>query len=71
MTEGEKKFLMDLFERHELSLDTIMCLLGSAAARMGIIAIGEGNEALKQAMADLDNDCMRYLEEKCGGVEDE
>lgn len=71
MTEEEKKFLMDLFERHELSLDTIMCLLGSAAARTGMIAIEEGNEALERTMSDLDMDCMRYLEENCGGLEGE
>lgn len=63
MTDDEKQFLMDLFDRHELSLDTIMCLLGSAAARMCWIAVEEKNEALEQAMSDLDLDCMRYLME--------
>lgn len=63
MTDDEKQFLMDLFDRHELSLDAIMCLLGSAAARMSTIAIEQNNESLYQAMTDLDIDCMRYLTE--------
>jgi hypothetical protein len=63
MTEDEKQFLMDLFDRHELSLEAIMCLLRSAAARMSIIAIEQNNESLHQAMTDLDIDCMRYLTE--------
>lgn len=61
MTADEKQFLMDLFDRHELSLDTIMCLLGSAAIRMSIIALDQNNESLYQAMADLNITCMRYL----------
>lgn len=63
MKEDEKQFLMDLFDRHELSLDTIMCLLGSAAAIMSISAIEQNNASLYQAMTDLDIDCMRYLRE--------
>ena len=62
MTEDEKQFLMDLFDKHELSLDAIMCLLGSAAARMAMVANEAGNESLEHAMIDLDCDCMRYLE---------
>ena len=66
MTEDEKQFLMDLFDKHELSLDAIMCLLGSAAARMVMVANEAGNESLEHAMFDLDRDCMRYLEK--GGL---
>lgn len=66
MTEDEKKFLMDLFDRHELSIDTVICLLGYAAARMSMVAVEQGNEALEQAMTDLDIDCLRYLHEHTG-----
>ena len=66
MTEDEKQFLMDLFDKHELSLDVIMCLLGCAAERMAMVASETGNESLEHAMIDLDRDCMRYLEK---GVE--
>lgn len=61
MTDDEKQFLMDLFDRHELSLGTIMCLFGFAAARLSTIAIEQNNESLYQAMTDLDIDCLRYL----------
>ena len=64
MTDDEKQFLMDLFDKHELSLDTVICLLGSAAARMSMVAVDQGNESLEQAMTDLDIDCLRYLHER-------
>lgn len=61
MTDEEKKFLFDLFEKHELSLNTIMSMLGVAATHMAMFALDVGNENLEQAMADLDADCMNYL----------
>ena len=64
MTDDEKQFLMELFDKHELSLDTIIYLLGSAAARMSMVALQRGNESLEQTMTDLDNDCRRYLVER-------
>ena len=64
MSDDEKQFLMDLFDKHELSLDTIICLLGSAAARMSMVASERGNESLEQAMTDLDIDCLRYLNKR-------
>ena len=64
MTEDEKQFLMDLFDKHELSLEVIMCLLGCAAKRMRIVAAETKNESLEQVMYDLDLDCARYLNER-------
>lgn len=61
MTDEEKKFLFDLFEKHELSLGTIMKLLGVAATRTAMFALDVGNENLEQAMVALDADCMNYL----------
>lgn len=65
MTDKEKEYLMDLFEKHELSLDTVMCLLGIGAARAAMHAIDSGDEKLEQVMSDLDIECMRY---HMGGV---
>lgn len=61
MTEEEKKFLLDLLERHDLSLYSIISILGVGATRTAMYACTTGNEALERAMFDLDMDCMSFL----------
>lgn len=65
MTDKEKQFLMDLFDRNELSLDTIMRVLGIGALRTAVIAHNEGYVALENAMCNLDFEILRYLKEGC------
>lgn len=61
MTEEEKKFLLDLLEKHELSLYSIISLLGIGAVRTTIYANTTDNESLERAMFDLNMDCLSFL----------
>ena len=61
MTEEEKKFLLDLLEKHELSLYSIIFLLGIGAVRTAMYATTTDNESLERAMFDLDMDCLSFL----------
>ena len=61
MTDNEKEFLLNLLDKHELSLYTIICALGVGATMTAIFAGTQKNEALEHAMIDLDSDCIRFL----------
>lgn len=61
MTEDEKKFLLDLLEKHELSLCSIISLLGVGAVRTAMYANTTDNESLERAMFDLNMDCLSFL----------
>lgn len=61
MTDNEKEFLLNLFDKHELSLYSVISVLGVGAARAAMFAITQKNKALEHAMFDLDIDCMSFL----------
>ena len=60
MTEEEKELLLNLLDKHELSLPTIISLLGIGATRTAMYAISNENEVLQQIMLDFNLDCMKF-----------
>ena len=58
MTDEEMNLLTNLFEKHELSFDVIIDLLGLGSIRAAIFANASGNENLERAMFELNIDCM-------------
>ena len=60
MTDKEMDLLTNLFEKHELSFDVIIDLLGLGSIRAAIFANESGDKNLERAMIDLNIDLLRY-----------
>ena len=63
MTDDEKKFLFNLFDKHELSVFNVISLLGIGSVRTAMYALENGDIDLEYAMIDINIDCMAYFAE--------
>lgn len=61
MSKDELQFIVDLIEKHQLSLLELLCILGSGAMACGIEFLKSGDIDAEREMAELEDDIARAV----------